>query len=382
MIKLICTTLVFCLFIQQSFAQSDMLYVQGVNYKASSGETPGMTLLKGSGTIKLGFCMDEPSKYTFMVEAKTNRQGVVTIIRDTIENNNPNTIKIAVNPTKFKILAGKEYSVNTSYFDPWIQKAEKDGELIVELAEPSNCTVVIEDAQGGNRLINPSFEKSTSDISLPGWNIVSSSAGVVSVNKSIKRNGQASLCLIKKDAEGSVSFSLSEPIKVEAGKSYLAAGYYHLENARYGSVFNFVVTISSPGKKDIHVEPLYTSDRVIYPMPISNPKSGWNRTFMNVNIPKDYVNAQISMQVKVSGVPYSVYFDDMEFRVNPSPAAQYSNYLPEATYKPFFSKEEVFTIMAAKNPVKVELPEIGMSPLKINGKPVPMIAFSSIFSPE
>ena len=32
---------------QVSFGQSDMLYVQGVEYKASSGETPGMAFLKG-----------------------------------------------------------------------------------------------------------------------------------------------------------------------------------------------------------------------------------------------------------------------------------------------------------------------------------------------
>jgi hypothetical protein len=39
------------LMLQKSYAQSDMLYIQGVNYKASSGETPGMILLKGSGYI-------------------------------------------------------------------------------------------------------------------------------------------------------------------------------------------------------------------------------------------------------------------------------------------------------------------------------------------
>lgn len=382
MIKRIVTLIIFCLIFQQSFAQSDMLYIQGKNYNAASGETPAMVLLKGSGYIKLGFYIDEPLKYTFLVEAKTNPQGVVTILKDSIDNTNPNTIKILVNPAKFKIVAGKEYSINTSYFDPWIQKADKDGELVIELAEPSNCTVVIEDAQGGNQLINPSFEISTSNISIPGWNIVNSPAGEISVNKLIKRSGQTSLCVTKKDVEGSVSFNLSEPLKVEAGKSYLAAGYYYLENARYGSVFNFIITIRSPGKKDILIEPLYTSNRIIYPMPISNPKSSWNRTFMNVNVPKDYLNAIVNIQIRVSGVSYSIYFDDLEFRINPSPAAQYSNYLPGASYKPFFSKEEVYTLMQSKEPVKVELPEIGKSPLKINGKPVPMIAFSSIFSPE
>ena len=374
--------LVMFLFSQVMFAQSDMLYVQGVHYKASSGETPGITFLKGGGYLKLGFFIDEPSKYTFLIEAKTNLQGVVSIIKDSINNSNPNTVKVHVKPSKFKVLAGKSYSINTSYYDPWIQTADKDGELLIELIEPSNCTVVIEDAQGGNQLVNSSFEKSNSNGSIDGWKIQGSVAGTVSINKSIVRSGISSISFTKNEIPGIVSFSLAGPINVEAGKSYLAAGYYHLEKARYGSVFNFIVTISSPGKKDIRVEPLYTSARVIYPMPISNSKSGWDRTFMNVNVPKDYVNAKVTMQIEVSGVPYSIWFDDLEFRLNTSPAAQYSNYLSYPTNKPFYSKEEVYSIMQSKAPANVELPEIGKSPLKINGKPIPMIAFSSIFSPE
>ncbi len=367
---------------QVLFGQSDMPYVQGVYYKASSGETPVITFLKGSGYAKFGFFIDEPSKYTFLIEAKTNVQGVVSVKKDSITISNPNTVKICIKPSKFKVVAGKSYSINASYYDPWIQPAEKDGELIIELAEPSNCTIVIEDAHSGNQLENASFDKGSFNDLFKGWKTHQSMAGTVSVNKSIVRTGGSSMALTKNEIPGTVSFSLAEPVKVEAGKSYLAAGYYHLENARYGSVFNFIVTISSPSKNDIRVEPMYTSTRIIYPMPISNPKSGWTRTFMNVNIPADYANAKVNMQIEVSGVPYSIFFDDMEFRLNPSPAPQYTNYLSAAINKPFYSKEEVYSILQSKVPVKVELPQIGKTPLKINGQPVPMIAFSSIFSPE
>lgn len=90
-----------------AFGQSDMLYFQGVDYKASSGETPAITFLKGSGYAKLGFFIDEPSKYTFMVEAKTNLQGVVSVKKDSITNSNPNIIKFGIKPARFKVLAGK-----------------------------------------------------------------------------------------------------------------------------------------------------------------------------------------------------------------------------------------------------------------------------------
>jgi hypothetical protein len=96
MIKRLIVLTIVSLMLQKSFAQSDMLYIQGVNHRASSGETPGMILLKGSGYIKLGFCMDEPSKYTFMIEAKTNRQGVVSILKDTAYNSNPKDRKSVV----------------------------------------------------------------------------------------------------------------------------------------------------------------------------------------------------------------------------------------------------------------------------------------------
>ena len=380
MIKIYCIAFIFCLFIQKIFAQSDMLYIQGVNFNSASTETPGMSFVKGGGYLKMPFFIDEPTKYTFLIEAKTNKQGVESIVKDSIDFTNPNTVRIYVKPTKFKIFAGKEYSVNTSFYDPWIQKADKDGELIVELDEPSNCTVVIEDAQGGNKLENGSFEISDEKNKLSGWNIFPSRSGTVSLTKSIKRTGENSLCLSKNENEGNISFAISKPINVEAGKSYLAAGYYHLEDAKYGSVFDFQVTISAPGKKDVVVEPLYTSQRVVYPLPIGNSKSGWDRTFMNVNIPSDYKDATVAMQIKVTGVPYKVYFDDMEFRVNPTRAAQYSNYIDNALLKPFYSKEEVFSIWEKREPVKVEQPEIGKKAIMVNGKPIPSYAFASKFS--
>ncbi len=372
--------IVFLCFYNSLFAQSDMLYIQGIDYNSASTETPSMSFVKGGGYLKMPFFIDEPTKFTFLVEAKTNKQGVESIVKDVIDFKNPNTVRIYVKPSKFKIIAGKEYSVNTSFYDPWIQKADKDGELIVELKEPSNCTVVIEDAHGGNKLENGSFEFSSEKSKFPGWNIFPSKSGAVSLSKSIKRTGDNSLCLTKNENEGSISFAISKPIKVDAGKSYLAAGYYHLEGAKYGSVFDFQVTISAPGKNDVVVEPLYTSQRVIYPLPIGNSKSGWDRTFMNVNIPADYKDATVAMQIKVTGVPYKVYFDDMEFRVNPSRAAQYSNYIDSALFKPFYSKEEVFSIWGKREPVKVEQPEIGKKAIMVNGNPVPSYAFASKFS--
>lgn len=380
--KLIAVFFAIVLVCENSFSQSDVLLISKVASGATCGETPSLTFLKGHGNGRIGFYIDDPLKVTFQFEARSMVSEVVGMRKNADEVPGKNTVRVTVKPEKFKIVAGRDYSVNTSFFDPWIQKAEKNGEMDIEFDEPSNCTVVLEDARGGNLLENSSFEKINSDKTLPGWILKNSSSGEITVNKMINRTGEASVCLSKNEIPGKVSLCLANSIPVEAGTSYLAAGYYHLENARYGSVFNFIVTISSPGKKDIRVEPLYTSDRVIYPMPISNPESGWTRTFMNVNIPDDYPNATITMRVDVSGVPFSICFDDMVFRVNPSPAAQYSNYLTSASYKPFLSKEEVYTLMQSKSPVKVELPKIGKTPLKINDKPVPMIAFSSIFSSE
>ena len=230
--------------------------------------------------------------------------------------------------------------------------------------------------------MNSSFE--TGDVQKPseGWVLQNSRAGEISVSKLFYHSGKQSLCLKKNDRDGVLSISYADPIPVKAGNSYLAAAYYHLENARYGSVFNFIVQISAPGKKDVSVRPLYTNDRVIYPMPISNTKGGWQRTFMNVNIPQDYLNAAVKIKMEVSGVPYTIYFDDVVFRVNPSPAVQYTHFISEANTRPVYSPEEVYQIMHRRDAVKVELPEIGKTPLMVNGKSVPMLAFASIHSAD
>jgi len=137
---------------QVSLAQSDILYGQRNVGNAGSGETPAVTFLRGGGEAKIGFYTEEKEKITFLIEGRASIPGVVGVNLNKSESPNPNSVRVTIKPKIFQISAGRDYSINTSYFDPWIQKAEKDGELIIELNEPSNCTVVIEDAQDGNKL--------------------------------------------------------------------------------------------------------------------------------------------------------------------------------------------------------------------------------------
>jgi hypothetical protein len=50
---------------------------------------------------------------------------------------------VTFKPTNFSIRAGESYSINSSYFVPWIQQAERDGELVLNLESPPNCPLVI-----------------------------------------------------------------------------------------------------------------------------------------------------------------------------------------------------------------------------------------------
>jgi hypothetical protein len=358
-------------------AQSDVPYDDATLTGVSSGETPTITFLQGAGKATISFYQEEPEKITFLVDAQRPVSGVVGVYRPPADSASPSIVRLQVTPTAFPFRAGRNYSINASYFDPWVQTAQTDGQLILELPQASNCTIVIEEA-GENLIANGSFEEVAAP-SLPAGFTVST--GQVSVSRQHRHRGNHSLRLTNRESRGTV-VQYADAVPVAAGESYLAAVYYHLEGARYGSVFNFRVRIAAPGRKDIVYEPLYTSERIIYPMPIANRPGGWQRSFMNVPIPEDYKNATATVRLEMSGTPFTIYFDDLELRLNPSPANQYAHLVSEAMSQPVYSREEVYRKMQAREPARVTLPDTGRTPLRIDGQTVPLLAFASIPSPD
>lgn len=72
-----------------------------------------------------------------------------------IEATGPVRLRIA--PRQWAIHRGREYSVNTSFFGPFMVRAENDNALVFSLDSPRNCTVVVEPLPGTNLLCNGGF---------------------------------------------------------------------------------------------------------------------------------------------------------------------------------------------------------------------------------
>ena len=67
-------------------------------------------------------------------------------------------VRLRVAPRQWAVRREHEYSVNTSFFRPFIVRAERDGELAFDLDRPRNCTVVVEPSPGTNLVVNGGFE--------------------------------------------------------------------------------------------------------------------------------------------------------------------------------------------------------------------------------
>jgi Beta-galactosidase/Carbohydrate binding domain len=302
---------------------------------------------------------------------------------------------VTVRTIKFRIEKGKKYSVNLSYQYPQIITASDNNTINFTLDTAENCTVVIEPLPGENLLANSGFE------SVAGWvglvenkmypsrpwefaglsdtgELLTNIAGL-QVNRgstaattlSIAHSGSNSFCLNKATDLGTVALRSAKSTPVETGKKYMVSCYYSYDHPQYGSIFHFYTIIQAPGKKDI-----YQYDENLNPL-VYNDKGTWRRTSFLFNVPDDYKNAGVKVFFIGQHAPFTVYIDDVELRLAPSPAKQYSKPLTKEQIAPKYSVEEVRNILHSRANYEVKAPRALSTPLTIDNKPTALYGFTT-----
>ena len=322
-------------------------------------------------TSRLDRWSESPTEMRFVVDA----DGPVTV-----------TIK----PRTFPVVAGHEYSVNFSYYEPRQARAEKDGEITLTLDSPRNCTVVIENSTP-NLVPNGGFEDG-----MQGWNTYEETKLIATIGYGheflpdagadaritrpaktevtrvgdVKHGGGFAVRLAKGAGEGFPVIESEKPIPVDAGKTYRFSAHYHVSAPPFGSAIVYRVRLSAPGKADI-----YFREGLINPLVDTRPEE-WRRIYTDVAVPKEYANATASLYIAATGAACVSYWDDLSLRVVPVAAPQYPRPYPVEREEPTYSEAEVRRMLKDRRPLTVEAPKDGM-PMHIDGETQEMFGFNS-----
>ena len=302
-------------------------------------------------------------------------------------------VLVTVKPTAFEIKRNVLYSVNFSYYEPRVIRAEKIGEITLLLDKPRNCTVIIEPLAGTNLIANAGFEQKgqwgidwgESAKSKPkdnSWNAMlvanesifdetSTQADSIQFSSRSKRTGLSSLRINKGIGPEEIRVRSSAGIMLETGKKYLLSGYYQTPQPRFSARLDFAIEVSSQGKSILTFH-----DEYLNPLVYSEP-NGWRRSMVSFEVPKDYTDAKATIYLAASDGPFEVYWDDLELRIAPSPARQYSKPLSEEKINRTFTPESVLNRLNGEKPPRIQIPAGNGKPMMVNGNMMPLYGFTA-----
>ena len=336
-----------------------------------------ITSVNSPATVRLERVDEDANLFEFLIEA-------------------PGPITLRVTPRQFPIKAGQLLSVNTSYYGPMYQRAQRDGSVDLTFDAPVNNKVIIEDAKGGNLLPNGGFEGGA-DLQSNGWapdlkpRILAGlgwgheempamglpsalpANGGVAMSKTA-RSGQNAVRLTKTDAQDTVAIQSAAGVPVRAGEKYVASGFYRTVDPQFGSNLLLIAKVEAPGK-----ETRYTRARAMSPLIYSTPEQPWRIALARVSVPKDYEGATMSLYVAATGAPFSSDWDDFEIRVAPTPAPLHSRTPRPAQIEARYSETQVLQRLKARQPVQSK---VANGRWLINGEPIPLFGFTSQPDPD
>lgn len=319
-----------------------------------------------------------------------------------VEANSP--VRLTVRPKLFPVSAGQDYMVNSSFFDPMLVRAIKDGSLTFEMDSPHNCTVQIERPTGGNLLPNASFEAVTngtatgwlgladesasaffqlgymfSEGNYQGLRPTGVSSNVAPLPKStsvpahlIRRSGRYSFLLSMSQAHGEVKLESAEAIPLQAGKEYLLSGYYNLENASFGSEMHFIVRLTCDGTQRLPYDP---QEWLLNPLIATGPTE-WRRSFVRFKVPEDWTGAKARVIITGRGAPFKAYWDDLALQLAPVPANQAAKSLTPIQIQPRHGPDEIGQIMQTREAATAKLTTAsGLTRLLVDGQIWPLFGY-------
>ena len=278
-------------------------------------------------------------------------------------------VEIVVAPQKFAVKSGQQYSINSSYYAPWVQTATRDGALTIRVDSPRNATFVVEPLQGAANLLPA--------LGAEGWRAGTDEGlgedSTMSFDSAFKRAGGTSVRLVRGVGSGGVHAEMKTGVSVEAGQKYLYQGYYSTRDARFGASLVLMAIIEAPGKPA-----LYKQDKSLHPL-ITTAPDAWKRAYFTVEVPEDYQGATIRAYVGAFGAPAQVHWDEISLRRAPAPASQRNRPLSGAQMARTFSIQQVEAKLKDREPLVIRPSTASGLPMLLDGQPAANYAFTSNF---
>ncbi len=287
-------------------------------------------------------------------------------------------VRLRIAPRQWAIHRGREYSVNTSFFGPFIVQAENDTELVFSLDNPRNCTVVVEPLPGTNLLRNGGFEGAEPGELPQDWELRSEGApdghdsNPITLTTDASCSNKSVLHVQHEAVRGLSAVRTRAAIPVEPGQRYLMSATYRAPRAPFGSRLLLMAEFASADKPTRYEQ----NDEIF----VATRAGEWRRWFRTVTVPSDLQQPTVRITLGVSGAPVEVDFDNVEFRRAPSPAEQFSKPFPVERRTPRRSRQEVEALWKDRPPVAVQVPTNGQ-PLRLDGQIEPLYWLASDYWP-
>lgn len=277
--------------------------------------------------------------------------------------------ELSVTPENFAIRKGKRYFLNCAAPELFPQEiiAQADGKLVLNLP-PILRTAITISATSGNLLKNSSFESG-----MNGWKEENNNPGdSAGIDSETFRSGGNSLKLQKNSCGGTLC-AMSPEIPVEAGKSYLASGFYHWEKNSLNTALSMSLFISADGKHTV----ASANNRHELSFPAFQTKAGeWRYAQQSIRVPEKFKGRKLTARIglRMDGTRGTVYWDDLDFREKP-PQAKLKGKVVKASEERL-ADTGLSEILAKKKPLEASVAIRNGSPvLLINGKQEPFVPF-------
>jgi len=320
------------------------------------------------------------------------KKGVATLLRHTgmaitaerlalvVAASEPCTM--TVRSAVFQVKPGQGYAVNYSGRPHDFLVADTRGVLRIPLPDFQTYNTLVAVPQDIRDLLGGASWKGVVDdraVATLGWGheggaaltgASSLPAGAYSRDAKATRTGAPAFRLEKLRQGGEVRWE-SSPVILEAGKEYLLSGWYQAERSEFGAVALFGVTLRTADGKSQTIHQTYLN-------PLIAPLLGarWRYAYLRVKAPANIAEAVAVLGLRGSA-GQAISWDGLGLRLAPPTSANIVQELPAADTAPALPLEELRSLWAGREGVRVETAPGPFPVLRVDGKPVPSLVYNA-----
>jgi Beta-galactosidase len=306
-------------------------------------------------------------------------------------------VDITIQPTRFKIIKGQDYWINSSTFLPYAITAKQHGKLELSFPAYNRCDLIIEPCKGPELLPKGSFEDV--DGKLPSrWTAYHrSTSGAImkyghEFNPEQKKENRSNLekhrdtavistdsackskksLMLRKITPGtSLVVEKKLPLHLKPGRKYMLTGRYRLKNFKYGAGLHAFLLSHQAGKKWLSAYDMFLNPA------IPTPPGVWRHTMVILDIPRDYTRANTFVRLEVRGATGTVFWDNLSLREAPSAAFPRLKATPDEELKPQITDKQLDESLKRMPVPTVEVRRVNQQPrLYVDNQVMPWFLYT------